>query len=72
MSDSVLGLAVLTVIGLVLLSLVLGWRRRPAEAVIQVGTVRGRAGLAVHPWRGHWLQIAVGWLLFALLVVWGL
>ena len=72
MSDSVLGLAALTVIGLMLLSLVLGWRRRPAEAVIQVGTVRGRAGLAVHPWRGHWLQIAVGWLLLALLVVWGL
>ena len=72
MSDSALGLAGLVVFGLIVLSVVLGWRRRPPDAVVTLGTARGRPGLAVHPWRGHWVSGAVGWLLLALLVLWGL
>ena len=72
MSDNTLGLAGLVVLGLMVLSVVLGWRRRPADAVVTLGTARGRPGLAVHPWRGHWVSGAVGRLLLALLVLWGL
>lgn len=72
MSDSALGVFVLVVFGLMVAAVALLWRRRPPEAVITVGTVGGQRGLAIHPWRGHWLTKAVAYLLLGLLVIWGL
>jgi hypothetical protein len=71
-NDSARGLAGLVVFGLMVLSVVLRWRRRPPDEVVTHGRARGRPGLAVHPWRGHWVSGAVGWLLLGLLVLWGL
>jgi hypothetical protein len=72
MSDRALGVVGLVVFGLMVAAVALLWRRRPAEAVVTVGTARGRRGLAIHPWRGHWFTNAVAWLLLAMLVTWGL
>ena len=69
---SALGVFVLVVFGLMVAAVALLWRRRPPEAVITVGTVGGQRGLAIHPWRGHWLTKAVACLLLGLLVIWGL
>ena len=55
-----------------LVALVLAARRRPPEAVITIGSARGRPGLAIHPWRGHSSTTAVAWLLLALILIFGL
>lgn len=72
MSDSIIGLGVIALFALMLVALVLGARRRPPASAVTVGTARGRPGMAVHPWRGHWFATAVGWLLLALFVLAGL
>jgi hypothetical protein len=41
------------------------------DVVVTPGTARGRPGLALHPWRGHWLTQATGGLLVALIVLEG-
>lgn len=72
MTDDVLAWGVIALFAMVVAAVALLWRRRPPEAVVTVGTVRGQRGLAVHPWRGHWFSTAVAWLLLVLLVIWGL
>jgi hypothetical protein len=72
MSKDVLGSGVIGLISVTVISLVLTKRRRRPEAVVTLGSARGRPGLAIHPWRGHWFATAVGWLLLALIVLFGL
>ncbi|TCM47901.1 hypothetical protein [Kribbella sp. VKM Ac-2568] len=72
MSDSVLGAGILSLFGLMAVSLALGARRRPPDVVVTLGTARGRSGLAVHPWRGHWTTQAMGGLIIGLIVLMGL
>ena len=72
MTDDVLGWGMIALLATMVAAVALLWRRRPPEAVVTVGTVRGQRGLAIHPWRGHWFSTAVAWLLLALLVIWGL
>ncbi len=71
MSDEVLGWAVIGFFAMLLVAAALLFRRRPDEVVVTVGTVRGQRGLAIHPWRGHWLTAAVACLMIALILVWG-
>ena len=72
MSDDVLGGAVLGLFAAMVVALVLGKRRRRPEDVVILGSARGRSGLAIHPWRGHWFATSVSWLLLALIVFFGL
>ena len=72
MTDEVLGWGMIALLATMVAAVALLWRRRPPEAVVTAGTVRGQRGLAIHPWRGHWFSTAVAWLLLALLVIWGL
>jgi hypothetical protein len=70
-SDEILGAGILALFGLMVLSAALMWSRRPVDVVVTLGTARGRSGLAVHPWRGHWLTQATAVLIVGLIVLGG-
>jgi len=61
MRRSTLGLLCLVVMAVLVASLVLSFRRKPADEVITTGSARGQAGLAIHSWRGHRLTLGLGW-----------
>ena len=63
MSYSGIGVVGIAVFALLLLSWVLGMRRRPADEVVTRGTARGQQGLAIHPWRGHPAGDIAPWLI---------
>jgi len=66
MSDMVSGIAALAVLALLVIAPVaLILHRRPPEEVVTTGSVRGQAGMAVHPWRGHRATTPMSWLLAA-------
>lgn len=72
MSDSILGAGVLALLAVMAVALALGAGRRRPEAVVTLGSARGRPGLAVHPGRGHWITKATAGLIIGLIVLLGL
>jgi hypothetical protein len=69
--DDVLAAGFVALVGLMIASLALWRHRRPVDVVVTLGMARGRPGLALHPWRGHWLTEATGVLLVGLIVLGG-
>lgn len=61
MSNSAIGVAGMVAFGLLMLSWLLGMRRRPADKVVTQGSAGGQQGLAIHPWRGHRSGIVAAW-----------
>ena len=60
MSDSAGGIAVLAAIAVLLVApIALALHRRKPEEVVRTGSVHGRPGMAIHPWRGHRFLIAL-------------
>ena len=73
MSDTVSGIAALAVLALiVVVPVALSWHRRPPEAVVTQGSARGRAGMAIHPGRGHSAVAPMSWVLAAGVIALGL
>jgi hypothetical protein len=60
--DTAGGIAVLAVIAVLLAApIVLARHRRKPEEVVTTGSAHGRRGMAIHPCRGHRLNIALAW-----------
>ncbi len=58
------GVAVLAAIAALLAApVVLARHRRQPQEVVTTGSAHGRAGMAIHPWRGHRLTLALAWVL---------
>jgi len=66
MSGTIGGIAALAALALiVVVPIALSLHRRPPEEVVTTGSARGRAGMAVHPWRGHRASGPMSWALAA-------
>jgi hypothetical protein len=64
MSDVAGGIAVLAVIAALLAApVVLARHRRQPQEVVTVGSAHGHPGMAIHPWRGHRLNIVLAWVM---------
>ena len=64
MSDTAGGIAVLAIIAVLLATpIALARHRRQPQEVVATGSAHGRPGMAIHPWRGHRLTVALGWVL---------
>jgi hypothetical protein len=73
MSDAAGGLGALVVIILVLLvPILLSRHRRPPAEVVTTGSAQGRAGMSIHPWRGHQATTAAAWVVTAAVLALGL
>jgi len=73
MSDTLSGIAALAVLALlVVVPVTLSWHRRAPEAVVTRGSARGRAGMAIHPGRGHPALVPLSWILAAGVIALGL
>lgn len=66
MSDTISGIAVLAALAIIVaVPVALSQHRRPPEAVVTRGSARGRAGMAIHPWRGHPAVVPLSWVMAA-------
>src|SRR3954447_16937900 len=66
MSDTISGIAAMAALALIVVApIALALHRRPPEEVVTTGSARGRAGMAIHPWRGHRASSPVSWVLAA-------
>lgn len=66
MSDTIGGIAALAALALLaVIPITLSLLRLPPQAVITTGSGRGRAGMSIHPWRGHRATTPLSWALAA-------